>query len=354
MLDLHVIDKVTKVFWTKHFHDNENSLWKKYIIDKLGIGNTKIFFRCNFSEYMIPNYSKLPLFYREVISNWKIVQYQNTSTLEEIKSQFVWYNSNLFNENCPQYFSNSLFQAGIWYINDLYDHFGKLIPFSSWLTRGVSPRDYLIWRKVAMTVRNKIIIQGAEAANIDAFMGICVLNQKISLDKLNSKKLKLFYTHKVLKSIESKTGYKNINWYNSKYGKLSDAEWENIFILPHILPVENKVKEMQYKILFRYVPTNKLLYKIKKKTSPNCHMCLSSIRTIEHLFFECSIVKTFWALLWESLGKDTGNTKLDINLKHIILGFKWEKVAQNREINIIILKEKYYIFLCHINEKELI
>ena len=205
-----------------------------------------------------------------------------------------------------------------------------------------------------MAVRNKIIIQGAEAANIDAFTGICVLNQKISLDKLNSKKLQLFYTHKVLKSIKNKTGYKNINWYNSKYGKLSDAEWENIFILPHILPVENKVKEMQYKILFRYVPTNKLLYKIKRKTSPNCHMCLSSIQTIEHLFFECSIVKTFWAQLWESWGKDTGNTKLDINLKHIILGFKWEKVAQNREINIIILKAKFYIFLCHINEKELI
>ena len=78
----------------------------------------------------MPNYSKLQLFYKEVIINWKVVQHQNTSTLEEIKSQFVWYHSNLFNENCPQYFSNSLFQASIWYINDLYDHFGKIIPFS--------------------------------------------------------------------------------------------------------------------------------------------------------------------------------------------------------------------------------
>ena len=93
---------------------------------------------------------------------------------------------------------------------------------------------------------------------------------------------------------------------------------------------------------------------MKRKTSPNCQMCLSSIQTIEHLFFECSIVKTFWARLWESCGKDTRNTKLDSNFKQKILGFEWEKVAQNREINIIILKAKYYIFLCHINEKELI
>ena len=133
-----------------------------------------------------------------------------------------------------------------------------------------------------MAMRNKIILQGSEVVNIDVFTGICVLNQKISLDKLNSKKLKLFYTHKLWTSIKSKTGYKNINWYNSKFDEIADAELENIFILPHILPVENKVKEMQYKILFHYVPTNKLLYKLKRKTSPNCQ--ISSIQTIEHLF----------------------------------------------------------------------
>ena len=47
-------------------------------------------------------------------------------------------------------------------------NFGKIIPFSSWLTRGVPPRDYLLRRKVVMAVRNKIIIQGAEAVNIDS------------------------------------------------------------------------------------------------------------------------------------------------------------------------------------------
>ena len=46
-----------------------------------------------------------------------------------------------------------------------------------------------------MAVRNKIISQGVEAVNINDFTGIRVLNQKISLDKLNSKKLKPFYTH---------------------------------------------------------------------------------------------------------------------------------------------------------------
>ena len=147
----------------------------------------------------------------------------------------------------------------------------------------------------------------------------------------------------MLTSVKSKTGYKTINWYNNKFDEIADAEWDNIFILPHILPVESTMKEMQYKILLRYVPTNKLLYKLNRKTWPHCQMCLSSIQNIEHLFFECSIVRIFWSRLWESWCKDTGNTKLDTTLKHITLGFEWEKVAQNREVNIII-KAEYYIF----------
>ena len=65
--------------------------------------------------------------------------------------------------------------------------------------------------------------------NTDAFTVICVLNQETSLDKLNSKKLKLFYTHKELKSIKTKQVYKKINCYNSRFGELTDAEWGSIF-----------------------------------------------------------------------------------------------------------------------------
>ena len=107
------------------------------------------------------------------------------------------------------------------------------------------------------------------------------------------------------------------------------------------------MKETQYKILVCYVPTNKLLYELKRKTSPNYQVCLSLIETIEHLFLECSIVKTFWSRLCELWCKDTGNTKLDTNLKHIILGFEWENIAQLfcysviREVNIIIPKFTY-------------
>ena len=65
--------------------------------------------------------------------------------------------------------------------------------------------------------------------------------------------------------------------------------------------MENQVRDLQYKILFRFVPTNNVFYKMKKRNTPNCHMCLTEVQTIEHLFYECLTVKSFWLKLWDAV-----------------------------------------------------
>ena len=59
------------------------------------------------------------------------------------------------------------------------------------------------------------------------------------------------------------------------------------FILAYTLLVENQVKDLRYKIFFRFVLTNNILYKMKNINTPNCHMCLTEVQTIENLFYEC-------------------------------------------------------------------
>ena len=50
-------------------------------------------------------------------------------------------------------------------------------------------------------------------------------------------------------------------------GFISDEEWKAIFLIPTLSPVENKIKDLQYKVIMRFVPTNYLLYKMKKVSS---------------------------------------------------------------------------------------
>ena len=50
----------------------------------------------------------------------------------------------------------------------------------------------------------------------------------------------------------------------SIHGIITDDEWENIFVIPTLCPVDSKSRDLQYKIIMRFVPTNKLLYNMKK------------------------------------------------------------------------------------------
>ena len=79
----------------------------------------------------------------------------------------------------------------------------------------------------------------------------------------------------------------------SIHGIIRDDEWENIFMIPTLCPVDNKTKDLQYKIIMRFVPTNKLLYNMKKVNSQTCSFCHVETETIEHLFLIVFTWKTF-------------------------------------------------------------
>ena len=74
----------------------------------------------------------------------------------------------------------------------------------------------------------------------------------------------------------------------------SKKKWELIYSLPHLCTANNEVKELQFKILHRYVATNKLLYSMNKVDTPRCTFCNIQIETLYHLFFECTILKCIW------------------------------------------------------------
>ena len=139
------------------------------------------------------------------------------------------------------------------------------------------------------------------------------------------------------------------------YGNLDDIDFECIYSLPRNILKDNKVIELQYKILFRYIPTNKLLYKMKKTPSPNCSFCQMLEESIEHLFYNCNNTRNFWLNILQKW-----NTALDtdivVALKDVILGYQiFDNVLSDVEkaLNIVIMYGKRYIFQCKVSSQEL-
>ena len=93
-----------------------------------------------------------------------------------------------------------------------------------------------------------------------------------------------------------------------------------------------------------------MLFKFKKVDSSLCDFCEKELETIEHLFFHCTKVCTFWDDLKVVLNSLNITVRLDI--KAVLFGIV---DTENRSllINYIVRESKYFIYRCKLNKDSL-
>jgi len=133
--------------------------------------------------------------------------------------------------------------------------------------------------------------------------------------------------------------------YSTKFIELDNLSWENIFNIPIALKCDNKLKELQFKILHRIFPVKYFLFKIKQVDSPKCFFCDIYDETLEHLFANCMLVKTFWLQLLEIWNVFKGSAFLICN-KDIFLGFDLLDSSKTCALNLLMLYGMRYIVKC--------
>ena len=125
---------------------------------------------------------------------------------------------------------------------------------------------------------------------------------------------------------------------------LDENKWCSYFVLLHKLKTENKVKDLQYRILTFIYNTNVLLVKKKIKDSNLCDFCKTDIETLYHLFYNCPFVKSFWTNL-ETVFKSKLSCNILLSIKEVILGDE----GYPELVNVILLYAKYYIHKSKLN-----
>ena len=80
--------------------------------------------------------------------------------------------------------------------------------------------------------------------------------------------------------------------YSEKYNY--DLDWKEIYLIPFKVTVDSRSREFQFKVLHRYLATNKFLHKIVLVPSFLCTFCKRESESIEHLFIECEYSNKFW------------------------------------------------------------
>lgn len=256
--------------------------------------------------------------------------------------QFLYFNKHIKISNKTVY-NKELLGCGLWRVQDLFDKENNIIPFNILQQRGASAKCYLKWRSIINIVKNKV--ERPFNKQNEMCYGIQVLdneNKSKDLLTLDPKQTNTLFVNKL--KIQSNVQIK----YSVAYDIHSDS-WPFIYTLPRIVLKNNKIKEFQYKILHKYLPTNNILFKMKKISTYACCFCNIYRETIEHLFFECLYVINFWVeiqmKLYEILEKN-----ITLSKKDILFGYGIDaEINKNLLINKIIMYGKYYVWKCKLN-----
>ena len=110
--------------------------------------------------------------------------------------------------------------------------------------------------------------------------------------------------------------------------------------------ISTRIRSFYFKLFHRAIGLNDLLFKIKRKDSPNCSFCNIAPETYKHICIECPVVKPIWdAVIKVIIQKKSINHKMCQHLKKMF-GFDGDKFLTH-----LFLLLKYDIYICKFQSK---
>ena len=310
------------------FLDDSLSSWKYILNHYLNRVGGKVLFHCNFTLSKLP--LQLPRYYRECLIAWTLLNNSNPSSLVEIANQIIW-NNKYICVNDKSVFNQRLFSKGFCKVGDLFK-FVHIEPRITELQLNMVDFLYLKglyhsllpeWKKIMTNNASEVLLKTE------------LFNVKYSETELLSSKK----TYKLLISKISKPPTAKRKFEEHYASDDFPLDWETIYSIPFECAIDTKTREFQYKVLNRILPFNDFLFKIGKIESPLCTFCHTTEENMPHLFFHCSIVRSFWHSI-QPLFESYTICEIDV-----ILGVT-RPVKDSLLYNHLILLSKQYIYSC--------
>lgn len=133
-----------------------------------------------------------------------------------------------------------------------------------------------------------------------------------------------------------------VSKWEEKYD-LINFNWQDIFSIPFKTARELSIHSLQFQIVNRFFPCNEILHTWYPKQSNKCSYC-DCFESIEHYFFECPNLKTFWN---QFLGWFSHTLKIEVKIGSLDVIFG---IVNNNDLvaiqvlNFCILFAKFFIY----------
>ena len=333
MKDFSLFDKALKLNWVKRLCSNSDVPWQ-YIPKLLlaSVGGTELF-KCNYDYNLLDLDNHLPAFYRQIVCYWQNIATSTPKNKNEVLAQTIW-NNRFITVNGKMVYFPHWYRAGVKQISDLFDYCeGRFLPFSSFCNKFNLKCNFLQYYSILSSIPQnwkKLLQEDSDNPGTPS----------ISISSLACKTIYGMLLN--LEDLPPPTAEKKLLACGIERNDLT-----KIYLLPFKATKEVKLTMFQYKIVHQILPTNSLLYKMKKVASPTCPFCPSESQTMWHLFIHCTQATLFWNRFqeWYSI---SSNKKLLLSELEVMFGITGCR-SYCLALNHLIILGKYFLYVNALN-----
>ena len=282
---------------------------------------------------------------KEILLIWSEINFEERITsASEFSEQSLWYNS-LIRINDNPIFYKEWYRKGIIKVKHLRnsdENFLTLAEFRNKYNIKVQPLVYCgiisalktLWKTFNLTDHSN------ESSGYENYSTKLIKAKKASrmaYDKLITEK-------STAPTVSQQKWIEDCNLHQNK------ITWSTAYQLAHKITKSTKLREFQFKLLHRKIPTNTYLTKIRIEENPQCSLRKEEPETLVHLFWTCTKTAVFWESIIARLKlceiiSDSYFADMTVSLGLISDSSKFQRL-----INFCFLIARHYIWLCKTKE----
>ena len=336
MIDFENFDKALKLTWLRRFMTSVPK-WKILILD-LYPAISEFWKYGNYFTHKLakeidnPFWSNVFSYFYDLSKKIKI-----TSLEEILETSFLFQDEILIGNKI---ISNKMLQQNnIYLIKDLMN--GRdFLTHEEFILRHNIPINYLNYSSIVRSIKSFI-------NNIEPEETGRNIKYQPTLNVIMKNKKGASAIYQAL--LENKTKATGME----KWKKLLDIDedqWISNFSILKFTTRDTKLRWFQFRILHHILTTNRSVSKYIVNQSQLCTFCNNHSETIQHLFWHCEKVKTFWNELSTLIKQRCRNSHNFSFSENLVMFGQSDNVYTDEICNLMILLAKYFIYKCKVQQ----
>ena len=278
LIDFETRDKALKASWVVKIQSNKEIANLAYLdIDsEMGEDIWKVNLSPKDARKIFPRIT----FWTDVLKSWCEINFHIPSDAKEVKSQVLWFNSNIRQSSSPLQ-PKSLFRLGIMRVRDLLDQENNFLPYQKMVDKvgRVFPFTDLYSIQSAIQKKWKSLLK-QDTSNEQS---------QTLIENLRSQKNVTKFLYRSLKADTNLLKDHVQRWNNDDQAFLHLTAEELALKICKIRKITNvtKLRSFQYRFSLKAIITNCHLFRYGIKQDNLCTFCKTEPETLKHLFFLC-------------------------------------------------------------------